>query len=272
MAIIILTCSGCQKNFTVSWENKNNPRKYCSVACANIHLNKNKAVYGVSKPSARECRHCSETIIINKFNRNNVFCNRACEYAHKNKVKLLPAKKVRLYASEASRQHKKDYMIKWRRERRYECKCLVCGNDLKGASRRTKTCSHECLKVFFFEHGKKAGQNSKKNVVKRSRDEIALYQFCCSLWPDATHNEIIKDGWNADIVVQSYKTAILWNGPWHYKQLNMSNHSLLQVQTRDRIKTELFQKNGWRVFVFEDRHYTPETAFRFLKCELTMPV
>lgn len=43
--------------------------------------------------------------------------------------------------------------------------------------------------------------------------------------------------------------------------MSVKNHSLKQVQTRDEYKTRLFKKLGWTVLVYEDRYYTPETAF-----------
>ena len=54
------------------------------------------------------------------------------------------------------------------------------------------------------------------------------------------------------------------NGPWHYKEMGFSNHSPLQVQNRDKIKINLFQSLGWKVEIFEDRYYTPESAFNKL--------
>lgn len=39
------------------------------------------------------------------------------------------------------------------------------------------------------------------------------------------------------------------------------NHSLSQVQTRDKIKQTKLTNAGWNVLVFEDRHFTPQTAF-----------
>ena len=43
--------------------------------------------------------------------------------------------------------------------------------------------------------------------------------------------------------------------------MGLSNHSLKQVQNRDRIKKDLFKNLGWKVFIFEDRYYSPKQAF-----------
>ncbi len=73
----------------------------------------------------------------------------------------------------------------------------------------------------------------------------------------------LVNGWDADIIIDDIKTAVLWNGPWHYQEMKgIKNHSLRQVQTRDKIKIDQLSSSGWNVMIFEDRHYTPETAFQ----------
>lgn len=84
------------------------------------------------------------------------------------------------------------------------------------------------------------------------------------VYPIVLNNHIIADNWDADIGIPDIKVAILWNGPWHYKEMNFSNHSLSQVQNRDKIKIKLFESLGWKVEVFEDRYYIPEKAFEKL--------
>jgi hypothetical protein len=43
--------------------------------------------------------------------------------------------------------------------------------------------------------------------------------------------------------------------------IGIKNHSLSQVQTRDKIKIEQLKLAGWNVLIFEDRFYSPESAF-----------
>ena len=47
--------------------------------------------------------------------------------------------------------------------------------------------------------------------------------------------------------------------------MNIGNHSLKQVQNRDNIKIKEFHNIGWETIIFEDRYYTPETAYEFIK-------
>jgi hypothetical protein len=115
------------------------------------------------------------------------------------------------------------------------------------------------------EHASYAGRKSASKSVRRSKDEIALFKLCESYFNTVLNNKIIKDGWDADIVIEDFKYAILWNGPWHYRQMPHKNHSLKQVQKRDEIKYSKLSDAGYTVLIFEDREFTPESAFEKIK-------
>jgi hypothetical protein len=120
------------------------------------------------------------------------------------------------------------------------------------------TClSVECIR----EIRSLSGKTSAGKRVKRSKDEIKLFEMCKHVFKDVQSNFIVANGWDADIVIGSRKLAILWHGPWHYKNMKMKNHSLKQVQMRDEIKRNLFTSLGWKVLEFKDCDYTPEKAF-----------
>lgn len=44
---------------------------------------------------------------------------------------------------------------------------------------------------------------------------------------------------------------MLWNGPWHYKKIT-KNHSVKQVQNRDKIKIEEIKKAGYIPYIIKD--------------------
>lgn len=117
----------------------------------------------------------------------------------------------------------------------------------------------------MIEISSKAGRVSASKSVRRSKDEIYLYEMCKDYFTSVESNKIIYDGWDADIVIEDHKLAILWNGPWHYKQMPHKNHSLKQVQKRDEIKISRLTSQGYEVIVFEDREYTPQSAFEYIK-------
>ena len=53
------------------------------------------------------------------------------------------------------------------------------------------------------------------------------------------------------MIIHSEKTAILWNGIWHYRQI-MKSQSLKQVQARDKVKTAIIEKFGYTPYVIKD--------------------
>ena len=57
--------------------------------------------------------------------------------------------------------------------------------------------------------------------------------------------------WDADVIVEDIKVAVLWNGNWHHKKLT-KKHSLLQVQTRDKIKIIEILKCGYTPYIIDD--------------------
>jgi hypothetical protein len=135
--------------------------------------------------------------------------------------------------------------------------CSICDTVFYGTR---STCSDACLHLALVNAGKKAASVRKL----RSKDEITLFELCASYFQIVTHNEPIFNGWDADILIYDTKTAISWNGAWHYREMNFGTHSLKQVQNRDRIKHLEIESLGWTHLVFEDQHYTPETAFEYI--------
>ena len=87
---------------------------------------------------------------------------------------------------------------------------------------------------------------------RRSKNEIYFAELCKKHFSNVKENARIFDGWDADIVLEDLKIAVLWNGNWHFKKITRK-HSVLQVQTRDRIKLKKIRAAGYQPYVIEDR-------------------
>lgn len=157
-------------------------------------------------------------------------------------------------------------------------KFCSCGNEIFTSAKKCKCCisifrsnslkeRHLKDNSFAIKGGLIGGKASANKRKLRSKDEIKLFELCSTHFSNVTHNEIISDGWDADILLNNQKIAILWNGPWHYKEMGIKGHSLLQVQTRDKIKKDVLTNAGWTVIIFNDNEYTPKSAFDFLVAE-----
>lgn len=220
------------------------------------------------------CKYCSKTLEYRK--RKNIFCSKNCAAKFNNSIRTRESREQQKQSLNTFFENSKD-IISLRfieRTRLLECKyyddpdkCVSCGTILKFGYTR-KTCNDECLTQFRIDNNSIRGKRSANKIVKRSKDETLLYELCKAYFSYVENNTIIADGWDADIVIPTMKLAIMWNGPWHYIQMPHKNHSLAQVQNRDKIKTNLFTKLGWDVIVFEDRYFTPYSAFEYIKIYL----
>ena len=105
--------------------------------------------------------------------------------------------------------------------------------------------------------------------VRRSKNEMLFCKLCEEHFKDVRHNEPIFNGWDADVIVEDKKYAVLWNGRWHYDELSKTT-SLKQIQNRDRIKIKEIVNSGYTPYVIKDMgSYNPtfvrEQFDKFLK-------
>lgn len=204
--------------------------------------------------SIKICPNCQKEI----QSKQNKFCSRSCSASYNNRGKAKSAESNEKRREKLSGRLRKDI-------ENFICK--ECKNQfqlIRKSYYRPKFCSIECSNISKRKQTREAGRKSSQKRSIRSKGEIRLYELCQKLPHRILHNSIICDGWDADIVFPDLKIAILWNGPWHYREMNMKNHSLKQVQNRDRIKIDLFRSLGWLVLVYEDRDFTPEQAYEDL--------
>lgn len=105
--------------------------------------------------------------------------------------------------------------------------------------------------------------------LRRSKNEIEFCKLCEEYFDNVKHNESIFNGWDADIIIEDIKFAVLWNGPWHYKQITKS-HSVKQTQNRDKIKVKEIEECGWTPYIIKDmgkanKNFVKEKFNEFLK-------
>lgn len=187
--------------------------------------------------------------------RNNKFCSHSCAATYTNAQRRLDGWKMPESAKAKLRIAKTlDYTK--------ISQCAVCSKFFPG---RKKSCSIMCRKVLLSDAGAIGGKASNLVRCKRSKAEIKLYELCTSLDDTIQHNKALVDKWDCDIFLPKHNLCIFWNGPWHYREMGLYNHDLSKVQARDSLKNKLFTAAGYTVLTFEDRHYTPDSAFEYIK-------
>lgn len=252
-------CAHCGIPFALTkpWHSQ---RKFCTFACSAANRKRNWRDYQKSKT----CEFCLQPFLLVAANCSpKRFCNSTCSAKHNNSKRGPIPQSQKEAISKGLRSSTKN-----RTRKKFRHTCIICNIKFDHPRFKKLTCSEACMMVVKQRSGPKLGRIMARRLLKRSKDEIALYRLCADTWMNTTHNEVIVDGWDADILLNDQKVAVLWNGPWHYRQLQLVNHSLSQVQTRDRLKTRKFAELGWRVFVFEDRYFTPSSAYNSLVADL----
>ena len=132
-------------------------------------------------------------------------------------------------------------------------KCQYCQFEYEAKNIKQRFCSVNCAHKNLTEiqiknnHHQKMGLKSVTSQNKRSKNEIAFAELCEKNFKKVLFNEPIFNGWDADIIIEDFKIAILWNGIWHYEKIT-KKHSLIQVQNRDKIK--LFEINSCKYIAY----------------------
>lgn len=135
--------------------------------------------------------------------------------------------------------------------------CKDCGIKISYKATYCKKCVNKHYNEFITKQGRiklsDAGKHSAKlqSNIRRSKNEIDFCNLCQMQFKSVRHNESIFNSWDADIIIDDIKVAILWNGAWHYKKIT-KRHSLKQVQKRDEIKINEIKKSGYIPYVIKD--------------------
>ena len=228
--------------------------KYCNVSCQNRHLNPIHCdkKFGEIKVFNVNCKKCGKEFSIEKrtklFNPEEIFyCSRTCANS-------------RNHSDETKEKIKKSILAKLNIVRKEQI-CIYCGSNINSCKVR-KFCSRSCAIKWRYKNDQKwidsiktkarlAGISSVKSQNRRSKNEILFASLCEKEYSNVLCNESIFNGWDADVILNDYKLAILWNGAWHYKTI-CKDSSLKQIQNRDRIKLKEIENYGYKAYVIED--------------------
>lgn len=180
---------------------------------------------------------CTES----EYNKNRYrhYCSRACANSHT--------------ISEETKQKIANTLTKPKKIKI----CKDCGLEISYKATYCKNCANKHHNEFISEESRlklsNAGKHSAEiqSDIRRSKNEIDFYNLCYEQFNSVRHNEPIFNGWDADIIIDDIKVAVLWNGPWHYKKIT-EQHSVEQVQNRDKIKINEIKKYGYIPYIIKD--------------------
>jgi hypothetical protein len=194
-----------------------------------------------------ECKNCKqqEAVKYSKYTSGD-FCSRECSRAYSTKDKRKEIN-IKISISLGGRGNKNV---------KKECQICKTGFEVSWKKRNQVFCSRSCStkwKNTNLSIAQKGGLASvaSQSKKKRSKNEIYFYELCKDKFNKVLSNEPMFNGWDADVIIEDIKTAILWNGKWHYEKIK-KEHSVEQVQNRDKIKLMEIENMGYKSYVIKD--------------------
>lgn len=164
---------------------------------------------------------------------------------------------ARSFSSSINRKETTKKMQETFKKKRFKSlprKCPSCLNLFTPLINKNQIfCCRNCaVKDNHKKMSRAAGLKSAEiqSESRRSLNEIFFSELCKQHF-EVLENIRMFEGWDADVIIPELKIAILWNGPWHYRKITVK-HSVLQVQTRDRLKCEAIERCGYQVYIIED--------------------
>lgn len=221
--------------------------KYCNTSCQNKHQNPTRKKERITL--SKKCEKCdkifTQEIIKQGKNYEKKFCSLECANSRIQ-----------------NKENNKSRSLKLLKEREIR-KCRNCNSEFEVLLSSKKVfCSFSCSNKwnsFSKEDCVKGGLNSSKTQSKkrRSKNEILFANLCLKYFKSVETNKQIFNGWDADVIINDIKIAVLWNGKWHYEKITES-HSVKQVQNRDKIKIKEIKKLGYQPYIIKDMgRYNP---------------
>jgi hypothetical protein len=206
------------------------------------------------------CLECKTQLIKNKNQTYKKFCNNSCSAKFNNKIRdkafHKKVKKINCVICYKEAMIKSGTSLanskcKECKNKTKDLKCKFCSKQLY---RKQKLyCSRLCVvkSTNYHKLGKLGGNKSVLSQNRRSKNEIYFNELCQQKFIAVKNNEPMFNGWDADTILINEKIAILWNGIWHYSKVRRQ-HSLTQVQSRDKIKLEQISNCGFKSYIIKD--------------------
>lgn len=202
----------------------------------------------------KQCFLCNKDISVrNKDMKEKNFCSRTCRAIYFNKNRGVRSEETReKIATSVSKYCETQPQIIFLDN----AICVQCGKEFTYKScpwNPRKACSKKCAG--------KISSLSENSQSRRSKNEVCFAEHCIDYFgiDNVLCNEKMFDGWDADVIIPIISTCISWNGKWHYEKIK-EGQSLLQIQTRDRIKNSIITKKyGWDHYIIKDMgSYNPK--------------
>lgn len=223
----------------IECKNQVEGKKYCSLTCRNVYVNKYLRDYSkngsaLSKESEyllnpKKCITCS-SIIEYKKRRNN-FCSKSCS-ASNNNIGRIHSEKTK---EKIRKSNSVAILAKWK-DPEYASKCLI-------------------------SQGKRRF-NSKGEIEVR---EYFVNKFPAHKWTSGGFIDIGTELMTTvDMFSKELKVCVEYDGAWHFKDIN---GQLERKQMKDKMLNEWCAKNGYRMIRISEEYYKKNKSLSLEKLE-----
>jgi len=172
---------------------------------------------------------------------NKQFCSRKCAGLSRS------MENNKLYPNKKPKRERVSTKCSWE-----NCENII--ERVKDNEEKLRFCSNSCHIKWQNKHQnlcQRGGRATRDLEIRRSKNEIAFADLCKKFFKNVRTNEAIFNGWDADVIIDDLKIAVLWNGVWHYQKITR-NHSVKQTKQRDCLKIIEIEKMGYIPYVIKD--------------------
>lgn len=152
-------CKNCGKEI----DSENKKRKYCSLTCRNIYVNKHIRNYTKNGASVKnyylkkynknpkKCAECDSVLSYEK--RNNKFCGKSCAAKFNNKIRIVKNRKFsQIGINNIRNAIEKKFNFSYDEYYVNPKKCIECDSILSYNKRNNKFCNKICRKKYDRKH------------------------------------------------------------------------------------------------------------------------
>lgn len=237
-------CKWCNQLIVVD-----DPRKF-GAHLTNCKSNPNKIKRDINSKKKKKFKltcKCGKKYIIEVTEHNfnigkyNKFCSRSCANR-------------REHTQEQRDKVSKSLKLIPREKHIYSKKCPNCNQEYTTRLLKQICCSRRCNLILRNKTENLCSKGGKKSVhsqKRRSKNEMCFFEYCEENFKKVLSNESIFNGWDADIIIEDIKVAILWNGIWHYKKIT-EKHDLDKITERENRKIIEIKKCGYIPYIIKD--------------------
>jgi hypothetical protein len=237
-----MNCKNCEQKNAVKYS-QYSTGEFCCKECARAYSTKNKR-QEINKKVSKTLKNriVSPEKVVRLFGDKNGRYNKNISKEEREIRKNKPPRIKKEDVTNLCKSCNRNFIVPYKQRKQ------VCCSKSCSMKERHKTIDNN---PDYLKRCSEWGKKSSESQNKRSKNEIYFGELCKEKFKTVKFNESMFNGWDADVIIEDLKVAILWNGKWHYEKITKL-HSVKQVQNRDKIKIKEILNSGYVPYIIKD--------------------